>query len=422
VIDVLYDISVLGIGHYFIRAGVVRVVENFLDGLILNNECSVRGFVPASFHLHPALDAIEQRYHGKFFIAVPPRHRSLYCRMREQLLEESLSRSSAAGKLNKWLLFYLSAALESNVLSRTRATVPVADIYHSPFRPLPDNSGGRSGAKRFLTVHDLIPIRFPQYYSAGSKFFNIVRRAIQSLRPDDWALCNSDSTRNDLCEYRRDLDPERVVVTHLAASASFYPCREPDQLVDVRKKYRIPEGHYFLSLGTLEPRKNLPHLIRSFAALVLQERLNDLSLVLVGEKGWQYDAIFKEIAAAGIANDRIVFTGFVPDEDLSALYSGALAFVYLSLYEGFGLPPLEAMQCGVPVITSNTSSLPEVVGKAGIMLAPGDGDALGQAMLKLYRDDVLRQCLAGKSLARASMFSWERCVGETVATYRKAML
>jgi glycosyltransferase involved in cell wall biosynthesis len=155
--------------------------------------------------------------------------------------------------------------------------------------------------------------------------------------------------------------------------------------------------------------------------VVLGERIDDLYLVLTGVQGWHFDQIFEEIANADEVRDRIILTGFVPDGDLAPLYSGALAFVYLSLYEGFGLPPLEAMQCGTPVITSNTSSLPEVVGDAGIMIAPTDGDALCQALLDLYNDPALGQAMSRKSLERAKLFSWEKTVERTIDAYKLAL-
>ncbi|HTP65773.1 MAG TPA: glycosyltransferase family 1 protein, partial [Geobacteraceae bacterium] len=134
-----------------------------------------------------------------------------------------------------------------------------------------------------------------------------------------------------------------------------------------------------------------------------------------------YDKIFAELARHDFSRERVIVTGYVADEDLAALYSGAIAFVYPSLYEGFGLPPLEAMQCGVPVITSNTSSLPEVVGDSGILVDPRDADALCAAMLSLYKDSDRREMLAQSALQRAAEFSWKRCVDETVRAYKNSL-
>ena len=131
--------------------------------------------------------------------------------------------------------------------------------------------------------------------------------------------------------------------------------------------------------------------------------------------------LYKEIFSDPILKNRIVFTGFIPDKYLSAIYSGALAFIYPSLYEGFGLPPLEAMQCGTPVITSNTSSLPEVVGDAGIMINPKDGDALCQAMIDIVKNNKLRNHLSKKGIERTKLFSWKKCADETIKAYRSAL-
>jgi glycosyltransferase involved in cell wall biosynthesis len=152
-----------------------------------------------------------------------------------------------------------------------------------------------------------------------------------------------------------------------------------------------------------------------------EQHLRDLSLVLVGREGWLNDALFQAISESRSVRDRIIVTGYVPDTDLAPFYSGALAFVYPSVYEGFGLPVLEAMQCGAPVVTSNTSSLPEVVGEAGIMVDPADADALCAAMYELYSDPCLREDLAHRSMERAGQFSWDKCVQETLQAYRTSL-
>ena len=155
--------------------------------------------------------------------------------------------------------------------------------------------------------------------------------------------------------------------------------------------------------------------------LVRAERLDDLHLVLTGERGWNADGIFAASGELADLRDRIVFTGYVDDVDLAPLYSGALAFAYPSLYEGFGLPPLEAMQCGTPVVTSNAASLPEVVGDAGRMVDPADGAGLAQALLDLYRDPALRADASARGLLRARQFTWARYAERCVAGYRAAL-
>jgi glycosyltransferase involved in cell wall biosynthesis len=290
------------------------------------------------------------------------------------------------------------------------------DIFHSPFLPLP--SGIRSKFS-FITVYDLIPILRPQYFQFQEN--HLLSRVVKCIDESTWVFCISEATKNDLLNYNPGVDPRKVAVIPLGASDLFHPCSDEQILQSVREKYRIPEQPYFLSLSTLEPRKNIDSTIRAFVALVRQERLQNINLVLVGAKGWDFDKIFDEISGCVDLRERIIVTGYVDDDDLAAIYSGATAFIYPSFYEGFGLPPLEAMQCGIPVITSNTSSLPEVVGDAGIQVDPADNEALSQAMLELLKNDPLRRQLSERSRERARLFSWEACADVTINHYRQAM-
>lgn len=299
------------------------------------------------------------------------------------------------------------------------AALSGADLYHSPFFALPAKVRQTPRLRRFLTVYDLIPVKFPHYFAFGEDA--VVRRAIASLGPEDWALCISEHTRQDLLEHRPDLDPARVLVTTLAAADHFRPCEHAGVMKRVKARYGLPDRPYLLSLCTLEPRKNIEAAVRAFARLARRGELDDLSLVLVGTKGWKFDAIFESIEGLEELRDRVVVTGYVDDADLSPIYSGARMFVYPSHYEGFGLPVLEAMRCGIPVVCSDTSSLPEVAGDAALMVSPTDDDALCAALLRLHRDDALRAELSRKALARAATFSWEKTVSATVAAYQKAL-
>jgi glycosyltransferase involved in cell wall biosynthesis len=216
------------------------------------------------------------------------------------------------------------------------------------------------------------------------------------------------------------MDPAQVFVSPLAAADHFYPVQDEDLLAEIRKKYKIPEGDYFLTLAALQPRKNIPHIIRCFIRYLVSSGRRNVYLVLVGSLGWNYYEIFKTTDRLSEFRGNIIFTGYVPDEELSPIYTGALAFLFPSLYEGFGLPCLEAMQCGAPVVSSNTTSLPEVVGNAGILVDPTDADALCQAMTDLAGNDKLREELRIKGLERAKSFSWNQCADDTVKAYSAA--
>jgi glycosyltransferase involved in cell wall biosynthesis len=425
---VLYDINVLGVGYYHPRArtGVFRVVENIAYGLKESQECDLSFCSNSNFEnaIHNSLDYLDDNPELTT-VNFPLQNAKIRCDLKkiEKELTNRIDRSTFPQyvplKIARRLATSIAKKIESRYDPLEPRSLAAANIYHSPFHPIPDLVKESKNISEFLSVYDLIPILYPEFF----KFYENtpVKRAIDGLSPASWALCISQCTKDDLCNYSKSIDPARVFVTHLAASDLFYECIDLQKMEITRKKYQIPNVPYILSLSTLEPRKNIEHTIQCFSALVQQENIEDLHLVLVGAKGWNYDAIFSEIANNPALESRIIVTGYVADEDLAALYSGAMAFVYPSFYEGFGLPPLEAMQCGVPVITSNTSSLPEVVGDAGIMLDPTDKDGLCQNLLKLYGDSALRKSMSEKSITQAQKFSWERCTQETIAAYKIAV-
>ena len=296
-------------------------------------------------------------------------------------------------------------------------TSPPSDIFHSPGTPLPRRPNSRQ--QRFLNIHDAIPFRTPDMCDAS--LVGWLRGLADSVGEGDWVIAPSEATRADLCEFGVG-SPERIIVIPLAVDPErFHPCADPARMQALRERLGIGDRPYLLALNTIDLRKNMEGVVRAFVQAVRQERIGDLSLVLAGHAGGGSERLAAVLAEAGEVRERIIVPGYVPDDDLAPLYTGALGFVYPSFYEGFGLPPLEAMQCGTPVIASNTSSLPEVVGDAGILVDPRDDDALSHAMLRLYHDPALRERLHHASLARASQLSWKRYIAETLAAYRTAL-
>lgn len=282
------------------------------------------------------------------------------------------------------------------------------DLFHSPYYPIPSKILEQNSIKRLITIHDLIPKILPEYFGGGNEI--VMNKILNGIDEETFVSCVSESAKNDLLSYHPKVNPARVSVIPLAADATiFYHEKDQSRIENILRKYQIDnEKPYFLLVSTLELRKNLRRTIGAFSKLLKQENLKDLQLVLVGSEGWKIGNVLDSLKVNESIKKRIVITGFVEDEDLAAVYSGALGFVYPSLYEGFGLPPLEAMQCGVPVITSDNSSLPEVVGEAGLLVNAKDEEAIAESMLRLYKNTDLRADLADKSLIQAQKFSWQK--------------
>jgi glycosyltransferase involved in cell wall biosynthesis len=281
-------------------------------------------------------------------------------------------------------------------------------LYFSTYYPIPQHVRENQSIEKVYTVHDIIPILHPTYFSSS---FNerILKEVIDSITREDFVISVSESTKRDILNYRKDLSGNQIIVSLLGASEKFYKVTDIHTIEQFKIKYKINCEKYILSVCTIEPRKNIAELIKAFKWLLDNIPGLDLKLVLIGSTGWSSVKLFEDIEEINSTyQSPIVLTGFVPDEDLAALYSGALMFVYPSLYEGFGLPVLEAMQCGLPVISSNVSSLPEVVGDSGLLIDPSDNVALVKAILTLYNNAGLRQAFIEKSLARAKNYSWEK--------------
>ena len=294
---------------------------------------------------------------------------------------------------------------------------PHSDLVHSLYLPFPPEVFARKRRPKLCqTVHDIIPI-IDDSLSAdpGSGSFHPF---IESARGVDVVLVPSESTKRDLLSLG-GFDEGRIVVTPLAVDAKFFPATV-DEIGAVRARHGIAAGEdYFLSVSTLEPRKNFPFLLRCFRDLIAMPGGKSCKLVITGRVGWG-DAVNHEIRSLLDAlRDHVVYPGFVDDDSLRALYSGASAFLMPSLYEGFGLPVLEAMACGTPVIASDTSSLPEVLGDAGVKVAPSDRDGWIDAMRSiLAASDSEAGHRSQQSLRRASCFSWEATARQTMRAYK----
>jgi glycosyltransferase involved in cell wall biosynthesis len=269
--------------------------------------------------------------------------------------------------------------------------------------------------KTVVTVYDLSFLRFPEVFNRSNRFY-LGTFTPPSLRRADRVITISESTRQDVIDLC-GVAPERVTPILLAADERFKPAT-PDAIAAFRERHGLPK-RYILYLGTLEPRKNVETLVKAYARL-REQGSDDHILVLAGGKGWQYDSIFEQVRALGLT-DSVRFPGFVPADEQALWYSSATVFAFPSRFEGFGLPLLEAMACGTPVVSSWASSLPEVVGDAGLLVDPSDVDGLSSALRQLMEDESQRQTLAAAGLARARTFSWQRMASETVQLYREVL-
>ncbi len=268
-----------------------------------------------------------------------------------------------------------------------------------------------------VTVHDLSFYRYPQAFRRFNRsYLGWITRI--SVRKAARVIAVSESTRRDviaLC----GVSPERVVVVPNGVSGEFCPA-DARTIAEFRRRNGLPE-RFILFVGTLEPRKNIERLLEAYARMIGGRAAGDApALVIAGAKGWFYDAIFARAERLGLA-DRVIFPGFVPADELPWWYRAAELFVYPSLFEGFGLPVLEAMACGTPSITSNVSSLPEVAGDAAVLVAPEDSAALAAAMARVLDEPALAAQMAAAGLRQAARFPWTRTAQETVAVYRTVL-
>jgi glycosyltransferase involved in cell wall biosynthesis len=294
------------------------------------------------------------------------------------------------------------------------------DVLFVPAHVLPLLRPRRS----VVTVHDLGYLAYPEAHKAGDRRY-LDWSTRWSARRARIIIADSAATRADLIR-AYGVDGRKIRVIYLGRDEMLAPVKDERALAEVRARYGIA-GRYVLYVGTLQPRKNLARVIEAFARVAAEPAFSGVQLVLAGKKGWLYDDLFAQVERMGLPG-RAIFPGYIEDADLPALLSGATAFVFPSLYEGFGIPVLEAGACGVPVITSNTSSLPEVAGDpaagpgqaAALLVDPHDVDAIAEAMTRLVTDEALRAELSRRGLANVQRFSWEKCARETLAVLVEA--
>lgn len=296
---------------------------------------------------------------------------------------------------------------------RLRLPIPVEavtgplDIFYSPDFVLPPT---RRASRTMLTVHDLSFRRYPDTFVPSLRRY-LERVVPRSISRADQVLADSAHTRSDIISLF-DVSPDEVQVVYSGVDPRFQPEPKPRERERLQRRYGIGREPYILSVGTLQPRKNYVRLIRAFAQLGIGGH-PDVHLAIAGGRGWLYE----EIVTEGKRRRRVHLLGFVDEGDLPALYRNAALFVFPSLYEGFGLPVLEAMACGVPVVCSDTSSLPEVGGEAALLVDPLDIDALAEGMAQALEDVQGRREMISRGLAKAGQFTWQRAARQLLEAF-----
>lgn len=349
------------------------------------------------------------RYVANLLRAIPrrlqPEERVVYLCSRMQREELDLRNSDQISWLETEASpFGLAQQWQVPRLLRTHGV----DVYHSPYYLMPY----WPGVPTVLTVYDLIPMHFPEYVSLQARLLFRLTTNL-ALRRAQRVLAISEATRADYLS-NFDLAPDRIYTTHLAAAPSFRPS-DDEQIAKTRREYGLPHP-YVLYVGSNKPHKNLARLVQAWAA-VLEGIVEPHTLVLAGRRDPRYSHVEREIEHLGL-EERVRYIQDAPDETLAALYSGAKVFVFPSLYEGFGLPVLEAMSCGAAVACANCSSLPEIVGDSGILFDPRLIESIANAIIELLTDHNRRAGLQHKALRRSSTFSWDHTATATLDAYR----
>lgn len=416
VIDLLFDALILGQAYRadVSRGGIYRYASQLLISLESLQRNRLLPYCPDPLLAESvAAELTQLRHRGTTPAAQTQRRRSWLLRPPapvKSLLKPLYRKFLASKPLRQSAERNLSKALERCNRAST--------VFHTPFQCVPAEVRS-AGLPSVITVHDMLPRIHPEFFTEET--IRHFTELFDTLEPTDHVICVSESTRRDFLRFNQRIPESQIHVTPLAASPELGPIHDAAVLAEARQQYGLGEtDSVILSLCTLEPRKNLRLLIEVFESLHTKGNHDSLKLVLAGSLGWKTTALMQQIQDSP-ASESIVITGHVPDQQLAALFSTAIVFVYPSLYEGFGLPPLEAMQCGAPVIVGATSSLPEVTGEAALQVDPRSAAELRDAIEQVLTSPSLRHTLSARSLVQASHFSWQRTAERTADIYEIAL-
>lgn len=432
-IRVICDISPLGDGTLkaYKKTGIFRVAENTVDQLILRDDIELFLY-PADGNFASCFVYLQMRgdWFNKYTLVgldseVCIRWQSINDYSISVLSDkiDSHAKLAVLYKILRKILRIKEAFLKKIFRFMTSGKLmhfaEKSDAYISALGIIPDIIKRYKNLRKYIIIYDLIPIIYPEFFKKDISGKHFLKKIIESIDEDTVAVCISECTRKDLLNFRNDLNEKNIIISHPAASGIFYRVTDQDLICNSRRNIGIPDNScYIMCLSTLEPRKNLTTVIKAFEKVLSDNPDLDLYLVIVGPAGWKHEPVFEKINQSESLKSKVIVSGYVDDIYLAPLYSGALAFLYLSFYEGFGLPVLEAMKCGTPVITSDRSSLPEVAGDACILVDPLDIDGIAKYITDLCFNTNFKKKLFEKSLKRAEFFSWDKYV-DTIINFMK---
>jgi glycosyltransferase involved in cell wall biosynthesis len=413
-ITLLYDASVLAKARKdSSRSGIFFVAHNVLRQLSKNNNLHIILYIPKNKIQYCKKD----NFFSEFQFFNPYQEPQF-----KKNIEIHKSDMKKASNVIKKIIFILKIiknylCLFLNISSKHKKIsenlLQSVNVFLSPVYPPSDEINRHENIIKFIILYDAIPLLYPDYFPNRKNYW--YDKMISTLNKENYYFCVSESTKKDFLKLFPDrLDKNKMVVTPIAAAQDFFPEHDVKRLASVFSKYNAAYKtgtKYLFSFCSLDPRKNLFFTISCYITFIKKHKIADLYFYLGGTETISFfDKLEETVNDFNEYRDKIIFLGYVDDEDVNILYSNALFFTYISQYEGFGMPPLEAMQAGVPVITSNNSSLPEVVGDAAIAIDYDREDQCIKAFEDLYFNEDLRNFYIKKGLDRAKLFSWERTV------------
>ncbi len=409
-INVLYDATTICniLTNNSSRSGIFFVAYNVLLELLKREEFNIYLYSENPLKLKQVINEYKEFSKCRIYKS----HLDFYL--------DFLTKAKSKNKIARFLYKLQSSLLKRlyKIYFKYIVSLNDIDVYFSPMKAVPGFARKDKRIKKYTILHDVIPIVNDYRKSVSHTwFYNLV----DSINSTDKYFTNSEYTKQDFIKHIPKINPDNITVIPLSTGKPYFKLDDTMYINQIKRKYGIPtDKKYIFSLCNLDPRKNLMFAIRNFLSFVEKNNLDNFIFVLGGGHFNDFEDILnKNIDDLGQKKNKILRIGYVEDDDMSALYSGAEMFLYPSLYEGFGIPVLEAMKCGLPVICSNLTSLPEVIGDCGIQINPYSDDEMFNAMEKMYYDRTFRDECIRKGLERAKQFTWKKCADVITDRIRK---